>query len=502
MIGMSGTIKTLAAGVLDLPVYDRDAIDGAELPVDRDHATSDRLVAMSVAERLAMPSMHPGRADVIGAGALILSRVLRRPRSSRYACPSRTSCTASRRRWPHGDRAGPAAPPADGHAVPQSGAAGHGVAGRPRDRGHTGRAQLRAAVRRLAAVDDLAELDARVSVCSACPRLLRWREDVAREKRASFADQPYWGRPIAGWGAPTTGLGEEARLVIVGLAPAANGGNRTGRVFTGDSSGDWLFASLHRVGLALATRSEHAGDGQRLVGARVVATVRCAPPANKPTVVERDTCVPWINRELALLAPTLRVAVALGSYGWDGALRALAGAGYDVPRPRPRFGHGASRWRGSATATRSDCSAATTRRSTTPSPAGSPPRCWTRSSPPLATSPAFPAPGRCENTREAPVSQPVEEAALKAVQSGFEPQRGHAQLPAEARVHVLSSPLVAGICATRALRQGGRATPVHVGPTARGKRLPRRGRPRLEQKPTLAGPARDDRHRGDGGCES
>jgi uracil-DNA glycosylase family 4 len=203
-------------------------------------------------------------------------------------------------------------------------------------------ARSAAAVRRLAAADDLAELDARVSVCSACPRLLRWREDVAREKRASFADQPYWGRPIAGWGAPTTGIGEEARLVIVGLAPAANGGNRTGRVFTGDSSGDWLFASLHRVGLATQTRSEHAGDGQRLVNARMVATVRCAPPANKPTVTERDTCMPWINRELALLAPTLRVAVALGSFGWDGALRALAGAGYDVPRPRPRFGHGAS----------------------------------------------------------------------------------------------------------------------------------------------------------------
>jgi uracil-DNA glycosylase family 4 len=201
-------------------------------------------------------------------------------------------------------------------------------------------ARTPAAVRRLAATDDLAELDARVSVCSACPRLVRWREDVARDKRASFADQPYWGRPIAGWGAPTTGIGDEARLVIVGLAPAANGGNRTGRVFTGDSSGDWLFASLHRVGLATQATSVHAGDGQRLVQARMVATVRCAPPANKPTVTERDTCMPWINRELALLAPTLRVVVALGAYGWDGALRALAGAGYGVPKPRPRFGHG------------------------------------------------------------------------------------------------------------------------------------------------------------------
>lgn len=201
-------------------------------------------------------------------------------------------------------------------------------------------ARTPAAVRRLAATDDLAELDARVSVCAACPRLVRWREDVARDKRASFAGQPYWGRPIAGWGAPTEGPGD-AGLVIVGLAPAANGGNRTGRVFTGDSSGDWLFASLHRVGLATRERSEHAGDGQALVGARMVATVRCAPPENKPTVTERDTCAPWVDRELALLAPTLRVVVALGAYGWGGALRALSGAGFVVPRPRPRFGHGA-----------------------------------------------------------------------------------------------------------------------------------------------------------------
>jgi uracil-DNA glycosylase family 4 len=196
-----------------------------------------------------------------------------------------------------------------------------------------------AAVRRLAATDDLAELDARVSVCRACPRLVRWREDVARDKRASFANQPYWGRPIAGWGAPTEGAGSDARIVIVGLAPAANGGNRTGRVFTGDSSGDWLFASLHRVGLASQATSVHAGDGQALIETRMVATVRCAPPANKPTVTERDTCAPWIQRELNLLAPGLRVVVALGSFGWDGALRALAGAGVEVPKLKPRFGH-------------------------------------------------------------------------------------------------------------------------------------------------------------------
>ncbi len=189
-------------------------------------------------------------------------------------------------------------------------------------------------VRRLAGTERLDELDARVSVCSACPRLVAWREEVAHTKRASFADQPYWGRPIAGWGDPEPGV------LIVGLAPAANGGNRTGRIFTGDSSGDWLFASLHRVGLAAQATSVHAGDGQRLLGARMVATVRCAPPANKPTPTERDTCAPWINQEIAVVRPHLRAVVALGAYGWDGALRALRGAGVAVPSPKPKFGHG------------------------------------------------------------------------------------------------------------------------------------------------------------------
>lgn len=189
-------------------------------------------------------------------------------------------------------------------------------------------------VRRLAATDSLDELDARVSVCSACPRLVAWREEVAVTKRASFADQPYWGRPIAGWGS------DEPAVLIVGLAPAANGGNRTGRVFTGDSSGDWLFASLHRMGLAAQPTSVHAGDGQRLIGARMVAAVRCAPPQNKPTTEERDTCAPWIAREVELVAPSVRVVVCLGSFGWAAALRALGDAGYVVPRPRPRFGHG------------------------------------------------------------------------------------------------------------------------------------------------------------------
>ena len=189
-------------------------------------------------------------------------------------------------------------------------------------------------VRRLAARATLAELEARTSVCRACPRLVGWREDVAREKRAAYADQPYWGRPIPGWGDPTP------RILIVGLAPAANGANRTGRVFTGDPSAAWLFGSLHRVGLAAQATSEHAGDGQALLGARMVAAVRCAPPANKPTPEERDTCAPWLLREIDLLAPTVRVVVALGAFGWAGALRGFAAASYDVSPPTPAFGHG------------------------------------------------------------------------------------------------------------------------------------------------------------------
>ncbi len=186
-----------------------------------------------------------------------------------------------------------------------------------------------------AASADLASLTAQVSVCRACPRLVRWREDVAAVKRASFADQPYWGRPIAGWG------DDEPRVLVMGLAPAANGGNRTGRIFTGDRSGDWLFASLHRVGLARQATSVHAGDGQELLRTRMVASVRCAPPDNKPTVDERDTCAPWLHRELELVTPSVRAVVCLGLFGWDATLRALRVIGYAVPRPKPRFGHAA-----------------------------------------------------------------------------------------------------------------------------------------------------------------
>jgi uracil-DNA glycosylase family 4 len=192
-----------------------------------------------------------------------------------------------------------------------------------------------AQVRRLAGTPDLGELEARVSVCRACPRLVQWREDVAGAKRASYATEPYWGRPIPGWGDP------HPRILVVGLAPAANGGNRTGRVFTGDRSGDWLFASLHRVGLATRPVSVHAADGQRLIGTRMVATVRCAPPQNRPTVAERDTCAPWIEAEVGLLLDSVEIVVALGGYGWDASIRCFGALGWQVVRPRPRFGHGA-----------------------------------------------------------------------------------------------------------------------------------------------------------------
>ena len=191
-----------------------------------------------------------------------------------------------------------------------------------------------AGVRRLARSVDLAELDARVSVCRACPRLVRWREDVAVTKRASYATEPYWGRPVPGWGAT------DPSILVVGLAPAANGANRTGRIFTGDRSGDWLFAGLHRVGLATQGTSVHAADGLALVGTRMIATVRCAPPQNKPSVAERDTCAPWLHAELALVLDTVEVVVALGGFGWDATVRSFAGLGWEVARPRPRFGHG------------------------------------------------------------------------------------------------------------------------------------------------------------------
>jgi len=192
-----------------------------------------------------------------------------------------------------------------------------------------------AAVRALAATaGTLAELTARQSVCRACPRLVEWRERVATEKRRAFQAEQYWGRPIPGWGA------ERPRVLILGLAPAAHGGNRTGRIFTGDRSGDVLYASLWRTGLAAQETSVTAGDGQRLLGARMAAAVRCAPPQNKPSVAERDACAPWLTAELGFVVPGLRAIVCLGHFAWQAIWPQLAAAGLPVPRPRPPFGHG------------------------------------------------------------------------------------------------------------------------------------------------------------------
>jgi uracil-DNA glycosylase family 4 len=181
---------------------------------------------------------------------------------------------------------------------------------------------------------ELDALEAEITKCRRCPRLVAWREQVAREKRASFAEWDYWGRPLPGFGDPG------ALIFALGLAPAAHGGNRTGRVFTGDRSGDWLFAAMYRAGLANQPTSVSRDDGLRLHDAWVAAAVRCAPPANRPTPEERDNCLPWTERELALL-PRVRVIVCLGAFAWDAALRVRAALGDPAPRPRPRFGHGA-----------------------------------------------------------------------------------------------------------------------------------------------------------------
>jgi uracil-DNA glycosylase family 4 len=187
----------------------------------------------------------------------------------------------------------------------------------------------------------LAQLTAEVVTCRRCPRLVDWRERVAVEKRAAYAGETYWGRPIPGFGDP------DARILVLGLAPAAHGGNRTGRVFTGDRSGDWLFAALWRCGLASQPQSRSRDDGLRLRSAYVTAAVRCAPPANKPLPAERDACAPFLVRELALLRD-VRAIVCLGAFAWESALRARAALGEPVPRPKPRFGHGAelsaARW--------------------------------------------------------------------------------------------------------------------------------------------------------------
>jgi uracil-DNA glycosylase len=182
---------------------------------------------------------------------------------------------------------------------------------------------------------DLAALDAAIADCTACPRLVAWRTEVAATKRAAFRDQEYWGRPVPGFGPA------DARIGILGLAPAAHGGNRTGRIFTGDRSGDVLFAALYRAGLANQPTSVSRDDGLELAHTRVFAAVRCAPPGNAPTPAERDTCAPWLHRELTLIRPTLRVVVALGAFAWTAFWPTLPAVyGIPPPRPRPAFGHG------------------------------------------------------------------------------------------------------------------------------------------------------------------
>jgi uracil-DNA glycosylase family 4 len=182
--------------------------------------------------------------------------------------------------------------------------------------------------------DRIAELNRRVTACRACPRLVEWREGVAADPPRRYRGEEYWARPVPGFG------DLRARVLIVGLAPAAHGANRTGRMFTGDRSGDWLYAALHRAGMANQPTSVDAGDGLALEGAYISAVVRCAPPGNKPAVAERDECLPYLAEELELL-DRVRAIVCLGAFAWDGALRVLARGGHAVPRPKPRFGHGA-----------------------------------------------------------------------------------------------------------------------------------------------------------------
>ena len=189
-------------------------------------------------------------------------------------------------------------------------------------------------VTRLAAhCGSIAELDSAISSCAACPRLVAWREEVALEKRAAYREEEYWGRAVPGFGDAAPGI------LIVGLAPAAHGANRTGRMFTGDRSGDWLFAALHRAGLASSPRSIARDDGQSLAHVRITAAVHCAPPGNTPTPAEFATCAGWLQRELQLCSPTVRVIIALGGHGWDASLRTARAIGWQVPVPKPRFGH-------------------------------------------------------------------------------------------------------------------------------------------------------------------
>lgn len=231
-----------------------------------------------------------------------------------------------------------AADPAPASSVPAAPIDRAGIAGRPADPAGAGApAADSGEVRRQArGAGDLAALDQRVSRCRACPRLVAWREEVGKTRRAAFRDQEYWARPVPGFGA------SDARIAILGLAPAAHGGNRTGRIFTGDRSGDVLFAALYRAGLASQPTSVWRDDGLALRDTRIFAAVRCAPPQNKPAPGERDTCAPWLHREVELIKPTLRVVVALGAFAWSAWWPVLSSVyAQPVPVPRPAFGHGA-----------------------------------------------------------------------------------------------------------------------------------------------------------------
>jgi uracil-DNA glycosylase family 4 len=183
-------------------------------------------------------------------------------------------------------------------------------------------------------IKDLTTLDQSIINCAACPRLVQWREEIAITKRNSYKDEDYWGKPVTGFG-PI-----DASLVIVGLAPGAHGANRTGRIFTGDRSGDWLYGSLHRLGLAKIPTSTALSDGQQLYGVRITCAVHCAPPDNKPSTDEKHTCAPWLQKELELLMPTTRTYLALGNFAWTGLFATLIELGFTTPKPRPKFGHG------------------------------------------------------------------------------------------------------------------------------------------------------------------
>ena len=181
----------------------------------------------------------------------------------------------------------------------------------------------------------LKQLDSAVVKCTKCPRLVEWREEVAVVKRKSYENEKYWGKPIPGFGP------DDAQIVVVGLAPGAHGANRTGRIFTGDRSGDWLYGALHRAGLAKIPTSTDRNDGQELINTRILCAVRCAPPDNKPSNEEKTACAPFMHDELLLLMPTCKSFLVLGNFAWTALFTQLAEVGFEIPRPRPKFGHGA-----------------------------------------------------------------------------------------------------------------------------------------------------------------